>query len=149
MSKCPKVGNFSKVIFSVFGLKASWDFRDLMFTTVSQNGTWHCFKVCTFRYMLYSEVFQNILWQKFSVESGGDRESTNFRLKWPSQRKMILRLAVYQTGVRRLSQKISWWLLIRGKFEFSKWWNAHIPLLNLTHAIISRLNPFKSFPFLR
>ena len=28
------------------------------------------------------------------------------------------------------------------EFEFSKWWNAHVPYLNLTNAIVSRFNPF-------
>ena len=116
-----------------------------MFTTVSRNGTWHCFKVCTFRFQVDFVVF---------------RIFDYLSLSWPVLPRMIRRSkntdsAKNEIGSFCLFACKRLWNDCGGKsadyfefpsveFEFSKWWNAHE-----TNAITSRFNPFKPFRFLR
>ena len=96
-----------------------------MFTTVSRNGTWHCFKVCTFRFKLdfvASRIFYHeprIWWSKKTKSA---KNETLFAINRLLQNQLI----IPDPSV---------------EFEFSKWWNAHVPYLNLTNAIVSRFNP--------
>ena len=80
--------------------------------------------------------FQNILWSEFILY--GTSCITEFSVKKDKVSEKWNSARLQETAVRQNQLIIPYPSV---EFEFSKWWNAHVPFLNLTNAIVSQFNP--------